>query len=437
MTVRRTFWAFLAILAIAVLLGTYLQIAIFPIPEPLRDKTDIRIFTRIIAVSLGLLVVSWIWASSSLSSVFVRREARVLRQQVGQIFEERFRVNNRLPITRLWLEIRDDSGLPGNSGSRVLSLIGANQQRSYVAYTLLNQRGVFRLGPTIVSSGDPFGIFKKNRIIAGDRELLVQPYIVNLDHFPSPVGQFPGGKAILQKATEVTPQAAGVREYFPGDALRSIHWPTSARKDRLMVKEYEQDPQADVWIFLDAEMNMHYSTGVEQPLIRVDQLWLKREANVFKLPEDSFEYGVSAAGSIAAYYLREGRSVGLICASEVTVVIPPERGERQLNKLLENLTFVKANGKLPMLGLVETEAPQLPRASTVVLITASAHPGIELAVDGLIMRRLRPVMVCVDAHSFGSSLVIDPFLHRLKQRGIPLVVVQNNYPLEDCLQTLY
>ncbi len=437
MSPRRTFWAFLALLAVSVLLGYFLQRAIFPIPEPLRDKTDIRIFTRLIAVSLGLLLISWIWAYSSLASLFVRREARVLRQQVGQIFEERFRINNRLPIARLWLEIRDESGLPGNSGSRVLSLIGGNQQRSYVAYTLLNQRGVFRLGPTVVSSGDPFGLFRKSRIVSGDHELLVLPYIVNLERFPSPAGQFPGGKAILQKATEVTPQTAGVREYFPGDALRSIHWPTSARKDRLMVKEYEQDPQADVWIFLDADKTAHYMSGYHQPLPRIDQLWLKRNENPFKLPEDTFEYGVSAAGSIAAYYLREGRAVGLVCASEVTVVIPPERGERQLNKILENLTFLKANGSLPLLGLVETEAPQLPRASTVVLITASNHPGVELSVDGLIMRRLRPVMVCVNSHSFGANLSMDEFLYRLKHRGIPMVVVANNVPLADSLQTLY
>jgi len=300
----------------------------------------------------------------------------------------------------------------------------------------LNQRGVFRLGPTIVSSGDPFGLFKKSRVISGDQELLVLPYIVDLDRFPSPVGQFPGGKAILQKATEVTPQAAGVREYFPGDALRSIHWPSSARKERLMVKEYEQDPQADVWIFLDADKSVHYNSGVAQPMPRIDQLWLKRNENPFKLPEDTFEYAVSAAGSIAAFYLHQGRAVGLVCASEVTVVLAPERGERQLNKILENLTFLKSNGKLPLLGLVETEAPQLPRASTVVLITPSAHPGVELAVDGLTMRRLRPVMVCVDTHSFGGGMTNDAFLYRLKHRGVPLVVVANNTPLMDSLQTL-
>jgi uncharacterized protein (DUF58 family) len=436
MSVRRTFWAILALLAFAILGGLFFPAGPFPIPNQLRDQTDIRIFTRIIVVCVGLIVVCWVWAYFSLSAVLVRRDARVLRQQVGQIFEERYRVSNRLPLARLWLEIRDDSGLPGNSGSRVLSLIGANQQRSYVAYTLLNQRGAFRLGPTMISSGDPFGLFKKNRSISGANELLVLPYIVNLTRFPSPAGQFPGGKAILQKATEVTPQAAGVREYYPGDALRSIHWPSSARKDRLMVKEFEQDPQADVWIFLDAENSVHIASDEPQVVLRIDQLWLKRNENPFKLPVDTFEYAVSAAGSVAAFYLRQGRAVGLVCASEVTVVLPPERGERQLNKILENLTFLKSNGKLSLLGLVETEAPQLPRASTVVLITPSPNPSVELAVDALIMRRLRPVMIYLDGPSFGSTLKGDEFLFRLKYRGIPIVIVKNDAPLQDSLEAL-
>jgi uncharacterized protein (DUF58 family) len=434
MTVRRTFWALLVLLAVASLAGYYVPSVLFPIPEPLVGRTYIRIFTRIIAITAGLIAVGWVWAYFSLTAFSLRREARVLRQQVGQIFEERFRVNNRLFLARLWLEIRDESSLPGNFGSRVLSLIGPNQQRSYVSYTLLNRRGVFKLGPTVISSGDPFGLFRKNRTIDSDQVLIVLPYVVNLNYFPSPVGQFPGGKAILQRATEVTPQAAGVREYFPGDALRCIHWPTSARRDRLMVKEFEQDPQADVWIFLDADQNVHLSTTQEEVIPRVDQFWLWKNDTPFKMPMDTFEYAISAAGSIASYYLRQGRAVGVVCASEVTMILPPERGERQLNKILENLTFLKSNGRLPLIGLVETEAPIIPRASTVVLITPSIHPTVEVAVDSLLIRRMKPVMVYLEGRSFGSSLGGEEFLHRLKQRGIPILVVQNGKPLTDSLE---
>ena len=42
-----------------------------------------------------------------------------------------------------------------------------------------------------------------------------------------------------------------MREYRPGDAFNRIHWPTTARTNRLMVREFELDPTVDVWIVLD------------------------------------------------------------------------------------------------------------------------------------------------------------------------------------------
>jgi hypothetical protein len=89
--------------------------------------------------------------------------------------------------------------------------------------------------------------------------------------------------------------------------------------------------------------------------------------------------------------------VGFACASDVLTVLSPERGERQLNKILETLTFLNSDGDLPLIGLVEAQAPSLPRASTVVLVTPPPHHTVDLAVDYLIMRNLRPVIVHVDA----------------------------------------
>jgi hypothetical protein len=72
----------------------------------------------------------------------------------------------------------------------------------------------------------------------------------------------------------------------------------------------------------------------------------------------------------------------------------------------------------------------------VVLITPSPNPSVELAVDALMMRRLRPVMIYLDGPSFGSTLKGDEFLFRLKYRGIPIVIVKNDMSLQDSLEAL-
>ncbi len=428
MSLRRSFWGIVFLL---ILSGTaaYFTPLVSGVPTPI-------FFTRLVYLCLLLIAVGWLWAFLSTRGFTLIRDARVLRQQVGQVFEERFRINNRFPFVRLWVEVRDESPLPGNSASRVLSLIGPRQQRSYIAYTILNRRGLFHLGPTLLVSGDPFGLFLNATPVEAKNDLVVLPYIVDLKSFPSPAGMFPGGRAILRRAAEITPQAASVREYAPGDALRRIHWPTSARRDRLMTKEFEQDPQADVWLFLDAYGPVHFRMAEEEntPAPRVDQIWLwQRQAEV-KLPSDTFEYAVSTAGSLASYYIKQGRSVGFACASDVVTVISPERGERQLNKVLETLTFLNSDGELPLIGLVEAQAPSLPRASTVVLITSSTHHTVDLAVDYLIMRNLRPVIVHVDAHSFGAELGGEEIVYRLKQRGVPVLIVSRDADLKELLE---
>lgn len=431
MSVRRSFWGILFLL-VAFAAAAYFN------PLVSGQKTPV-FFTRLVYLLVLVLIISWIWAAVSTRGFLFSREARVLRHQVGQVFEERFRLQNRLPSLRLWIEIRDESALPGNSGSRVLSLIGGRQQRSYIAYTMLNRRGSFQLGPTLLVSGDPFGLFRFRQKQESNVTLVVLPYYVNLMHFPSPAGVFPGGRAIQRRANEITPQAAGVREYAPGDSLRRIHWPTSARKDRLMTKEFEQDPQADVWIFLDAYGPLHFKQEEEiMANPKVDQLWMWQRQVEVRLPPDSFEYAVSAAGSIANYYIREGRTVGFASSSDVLTVLPPERGERQLTKMLETLTFLKSNGTLPLPGLVESQSPNLPRASTVVLVTSLSDDTLEVAVDYLIMRNLRPVLVFINIQTFGSGVDVDPetVMARMRQRGIPSLTVSKNDDLKIALENM-
>src|SRR5574341_549671 len=108
------------------------------------------IYSRLTYLWLFMLLGNWIFSLFALRGVTVRREAHTYRSQVGHVFEERFAINVAGRLPRLWLEVRDESTLPGAGGSRVLTLLSGGQSRSYRAVTRLIQRGVFRLGPTVL-----------------------------------------------------------------------------------------------------------------------------------------------------------------------------------------------------------------------------------------------------------------------------------------------
>ena len=151
----------------------------------------------------------------------MKRIGRGFRQQLGDVFEEHFEISNNLPIIRLWLEVRDKSDLPGSSGSRVFSWIGAREVRTYSSYTLLTQRGEFNLGPTELYSGDPFGLFAFCQTIQTDNKVLVLPYFVRLASFAFPPGLLSGGRLQQRKTPEVTPTRgwrAGVCPWGPSKA---------------------------------------------------------------------------------------------------------------------------------------------------------------------------------------------------------------------------
>ena len=110
-----------------------------------------------------------------------------------------------------------------------------------------------------------------------------------------------------------------------------------------MVKEFEQDPQAEVWLFLDTYKNSHMTKGgASQEVPPIDDLLLLRRRQV-KLPASTLEYAVSITASLAHYFIGERRAVGLVSALGKTFkVIPAERSERQEAKILEELAFLHA-----------------------------------------------------------------------------------------------
>lgn len=422
MAVRKAFF-FLAGVILAALIGANYA------------RGDNRlIFLRLAVVLILLTVVALIWTALSLRGIQVQRYARVLRQQVAQVFEERFEIQNNSWLAHLWLEIRDLSQIRGKRGSKVVSNILGRQQRFYFARTLLTERGSFLLGPTVITSGDPFGLFAKSREIPGEKTLVVLPYMVRLNHFPGPAGRLPGGRALRKKSLEVTPYAAGVREYLPGDPLSRIHWRTTARKDKLMVKEFEQDPHADVWIILDCQRGIHLSQP-DSRSFEVDELFwdLPRRQDI-PLAPDTFEYAVSAAASIAGYYIDQGRSVGYASAGKFLNVVPAERGERQLGKILETLAFVKPEGNLPLLGVIEGQGKNIARGSTVVLITSLTTESIVLCVDVLLRRDLHPIVVFIDPVSFGSAAGIGKLANQIRQYGVPVAIIHKDDALQHALE---
>jgi uncharacterized protein (DUF58 family) len=254
--------------------------------------------------------------------------------------------------------------------------------------------------------------------------------------FLTPPGLLPGGKAIRSKSLDITPHAAGVREYVPGDPMKRIHWPTSIRRSQLMVKEFEQDPQAEVWLFLDTHKSAHVAKpGESYDTPPIDDLLLLRRRKV-KLAPSTLEYSISIAASLAHYFIQQRRAVGLVSASgRAFKVIPAERSERQEAKILEELAFLQAESMYTLPGQVTAQLGQLSQGSSAILITPMVWPELLIGVDSLQRRKLRPVVVLLMSESFGSRTSNEDLAQSLAERKVPVCRVYCEADLSETLSS--
>ncbi|MGC1374928.1 MAG: DUF58 domain-containing protein [Anaerolineales bacterium] len=395
--------------------------------------TGSALYVRLVYMSAAVLALSFVLARFSVAGIQIQRHARSLRASVGDMFEETFEVQNTGPYPRLYLEIINESTIPHAAGLRILTWVHGRQIRTYLNRTWLTRRGVFFLGPTTVASGDPFGLFPVQQTFPAADRLLVLPLIIPIDRFTSPLGLLPGGKAIRRKAHEITPHASGLREYAPGDPLKRIHWPSLARRDKLMVKEFEQDPQAEVWIFLDAQRAAQAELPVARDESSAWQDWVFNRRPELTLPPSTLEYGVSIAASLAHYFIARRRAVGFVTGGPAYTIIPAERSLRQEGKIIETLAFVSGDGELPLASLVDLQAPLMPFGSSALLVTPSVDGSLVLATELLQRRNLHPIVILLEAGTFGGPAGAEALAGKLAARNVPVCRVRNGADLRETL----
>lgn len=378
-----------------------------------------------------LIVVSVAWAWVSVNWLRLRRRTLTRAAQAGQTFEEEFILYNLSRIPKLWLEVRDYSTLPGYAASRVMGVIGAKQWRGWRARALCRERGRYTLGPIVIRSGDPLGIYQMERAIHRVHTILVYPATEEMREFPLPAGQLPGGDALRRRTHYVTTNAAGVRDYMNGDGINRIHWPITMKRHRLTVKEFELDPISDLWILLDLHRDVHIAADTLQadaPAHPADT------AQPFTLPPATEEYAISTAASIVRHFLRQERAVGLIAYSRRREALASDRGERQHNKLMEMLSVLRAEGDVPFHRVLRAESPSLSRGATVIAISPSTDLSWTGVAQHMTRAGLRLVAIVIDAQSFGGTESCAPVVSALAEAGAIVRVVRRGDSLASAIQ---
>jgi uncharacterized protein (DUF58 family) len=399
-------------------------------------QTGRRLIFSMVYLLGATLLFSFLWSWANLRAVSISRLTQSLRAQVGRPIEERIVVRNQGWLPKLWLEIRDGSELPGHHASRVINGLPPRRSRGWSIKTNARRRGRYRLGPMQLVSGDPFGLFTLKRDLPQTSSITIYPATYDLPRFHPPVGRLLGGESIRRRTHNVTPNFAGVRDYVPGDTFSRIHWRSTARTGRLIVKEFEEDPTADIWIVLDMYHAAHFEAEDELPEddSLPSLLWLRKRDE--GLPPSTTDYAVTVAASLFKHFLELNRAVGMVAHAEHREIMQPDRGLRPLTRALEHLAVLEAYGNHTLADVITLEEKFFERGNTVIVVTPSANVKWVNAAQELQRRGVQVIAILINGSSFSPRLPrLDDVRASLAINGVPTYVVNNGDAIPEALGT--
>jgi uncharacterized protein (DUF58 family) len=213
------------------------------------------------------------------------------RVPVGQPAEAILRLENvsLLPTGVLLLE----DEVPYTLGGRprfTIDRIGPTQHRTVRYPVRSDARGRYRIGPLRLRLTDPFGLVELTRSFTAVDHLTVVPAVHPLRSVRLGGAWDSSGESVSRSVAIRGDDDAATREYRNGDDLRKVHWRSTARVGKLMVRREERPWQSRVTLLLDTRATAHRGDG----------------------PGSSFEWSVSAVASVGVHAARIGYAVHLL-----------------------------------------------------------------------------------------------------------------------------
>ncbi|WP_265444383.1 DUF58 domain-containing protein [Flexivirga meconopsidis] len=223
---------------------------------------------------------------------------------------------------------------------------GGSREVSYTVRSHL--RGRYPLGPVTLHQRDPFGLTSCTRSIDGVGEVLVLPRIVPLGSSHPPGAGLGSEGETPQMVALHGEEDVSIRGYHDGDDLRKVHWPATAHRGELMVRQEDRPARRSATIVLDSRESGHRGSGAGS----------------------SFEWAVSATASIVIRLEELGYQLHL--ATRESMVTHTVEGARDAGQLVHDLASAEVGADLEF-GQLISHAHELVRFGGLVTAIVTAH----------------------------------------------------------------
>ncbi len=364
-------------------------------------------------VLLGVYLLSRYLARRWVRDLHATRECDAAPREVGESTAVTVTLTNTGAIPIAWVLVEDlvpDFAVKGRTprftvkGKRVHVLTLRGKQTKTIKYKVtFLARGYYPLGPTLLETGDVFGLHRRHRVAGKPVYVMVYPKVVPLPKYDF-ASQRPIGEVRLQNRLFEDPtRTAGVRQYVMGDPLQRIHWKVTARTGELHCRVYEPTTLAGTTILVD----FHQDGYPRRSEPHRSELAVTAAASIaYAVAVLNQQVGFASNGRDAADRIREeslavesaeAEAEGHATRDEARarfglnddsdrirpVVVETRRGFDQFQKIREALARLELSDALSFAQFVLEVSARIPRDATVIAVLPQVPVETAIALGTL------------------------------------------------------
>mgnify|MGYP006278853151 CR=1 FL=1 len=272
---------------------------------------------------------------------------------------------------------------------------------------ICNRRGKYNLGKLKINLEDIFGIRKLNISIEDKLNITVYPklYIIkNIELFGR---ESFGKRKTYQRYNEDYSNIKNLREYNRGDSLKRVHWKTSAKKGKLIVKNYDTSANLKIKLFMDFELNKYLNYS----------------------KEDLEERVVECAISIIYYTLYRNIETDLLTYSEKRIRLS-SNNISSFNEFLETMAMIEPKNNIKIGDILLNELNISSLGTTIVVVTPKLD---QYLLEALYRTRKNGFNITVFIISEVFTKEIEKKILSLRKILIKVYKVDANKSIEEIL----
>ncbi|MDP8259480.1 MAG: DUF58 domain-containing protein [Candidatus Gygaella obscura] len=275
----------------------------------------------------------------------------------------------------------------------IFEYIGPKKKVDLVYRCFCYKRGRYNIGPLKIFFFGPFGLAFFKRKYDVFSEIYVYPKTFSIQKIgPLTKGIAPWFGIETSRVSGDDDEFFGVREYKSGDPIKRIHWASTAKKNKLIVKEFQRQSFYRASIIFNLEKDTNFGAGREKVA----------------------EYMIKLAASIAKYFTMNGVSFEIISHIGEMVHIPFNKGESHLEEVMKFFTVAEAQSAVSLREIFEEFSRRLPSESSMIAIMQDTDWECFPAMMSLRVRNISLLPIVLVSSSFMDKKDSYKSAHEIK-----------------------